>query len=123
MEPTKHCPRCDTTKDRETEFFVRRGGGTQSWCKDCMREYRRGRDRRRATLQVPYELRDQLVANAAANGTTMAQLLVRLITQSIRQQCIRPTCIGIATAERQLCGRCTREADAFLAARRQEVGV
>lgn len=34
LTPTKHCPRCDQTKDR-AEFGVRKNGYSRSHCRDC----------------------------------------------------------------------------------------
>ena len=51
----KLCPRCNTTKPRATEFRQRykigaKGtrikNGVQSWCNDCMNEYKRGHHQR-----------------------------------------------------------------------------
>lgn len=123
MEPTKLCPRCGEVKDRATAFYTRRNGGTQSWCKDCECKNRKARDRGRASLQVPALLRDQLLDNAATNGVTLAQLLRRSLTQVLTHQCKRRSCLYLAPAPDSLCARCVREADAFYARRRQEVGV
>ena len=40
----KHCPRCNEWLAFEA-FARRRGNKRQSWCRDCAREYQRGRPR------------------------------------------------------------------------------
>lgn len=109
---TKHCPRGDHEVALDG-FNTRPNGNLQSWCKSCHREYARGRDRQtRRALQVPRTLHQVIKTQAAANGLSMNQFLIKLISHGVANQCGTKGCLrpvpGPASRDR-VCEACERK--------------